>query len=66
MSSTWPTSMFTSGPSSPHLTSKEVPGAVGIGGHALQLYPGHSAQDTDTWVLSPGSCLLRHYVGQSS
>ena len=53
MSSTW------------HQTGKAVPGAVGTGGHAPQLNPRHSARDTDTQVLSPGSCLLCYPVGQS-
>ena len=56
MSSCWPTSVFTSGPSSPQLSINQakslfklaaecqaVPGAVETGGHALQLNPRHSA-----------------------
>ena len=78
--STWPPSLFTSGPLTTWLTIDQaniifslvsecqtgqgVPCAVRTGGNAPQLNPGDSTRDTDPGLFSPGSCLLGYSMGQ--
>ena len=83
VSSTWPTGVFTSGPSSPHLTINQANSlyklatecqALGVKlAKKFQVLLGLEAMHrnsiqgtTETWVLSPGSCLLCYHAGPSS